>query len=122
MLFAATVPVCSSKEIEVLNGQYFELNCSVHYIGSLPPSMKWSVGNVIDSNFDANITNISSISSMISTLKMYAKSRDNNATFKCTTYFNQPIITNNSQADERKAINAPTYNHKCIHRLNVLGE
>src|SRR6218665_3696322 len=94
--------------------------CSVYYLGSTAPKIKWSMSDGIDPTLDVNITNfILGNSSLISTIRLYATRINNNATFQCTTYFNQPISTE-TQTDVRKATNAPTYEHQCTHRLNVL--
>lgn len=91
--------------------------------------MKWSMDDNIDFLINASVTNIpvNNYSPTISTLKMYATRRSNNATFKCTTHFNQQNVSNENVSNEnettvivRKATNAPTYEHQCIHRLSVL--
>lgn len=119
-MFVATENLYNSKEINVLVGQHVEIMCSVYYLGSTAPKIKWSMSDGIDPTLDVNITNfILGNSSLISTFRLYATRIINKAILQCITYFIQPISTEN-QTDVRKAMNAPTYEHHCTYQLNVL--
>ena len=120
LLFSATGPVCSPKESNILEGQLLKTNCSVQYIGSLYPIVKWSVGDGIDFSPDASINYLPGSSSTISTLKMYATREHNNVTFQCTVFFNQSIPIKEDQTGVRRAANVATFDHDCKARINVL--